>query len=262
MFAAPGGIGGSYAPGSSSGTLADVEVRTEVAREDRGTAVTSRSVWTFDGHGRFRRTPRHGSVPSPATLPHGPWEEFSFAEFIYDRSAVLLRVVPSGRPEGSRGLLSSTVLWTNLDTNPGSLDGPPGPAGEWFAPSPVPADRDLWPGELPFTAFGQYGPDRLDLRVFDQDVYWVDRNGDPHRIDEMGEEYVTNVTTMLFERAVEFHAASVLRECAQNVGDALLGTVSAGLLVDELGVGSLASTDPTVWLASTPLVRRLLRPAS
>jgi hypothetical protein len=50
---------------------------------------------------------------------------------------------------------------------------------ESFPPSPVPSDERLWPGELPFTAFGQVGADHLDLHVFDQDVYWVDRIGAP-----------------------------------------------------------------------------------
>jgi hypothetical protein len=49
------------------------------------------------------------------------------------------------------------------------------PSSSPFPSSPVPSDARLWPTGLPFTAFGQFGDDRLDLRVFDQDVYWVDR---------------------------------------------------------------------------------------
>jgi len=41
-------------------------------------------------------------------------------------------------------------------------------------PSPVPDDTNLWEGEKPFTAFGQWGSGRMDKRVFSQDVWWVD----------------------------------------------------------------------------------------
>jgi hypothetical protein len=38
-------------------------------------------------------------------------------------------------------------------------------------------------GELPFEAFGQFGPGRLDLRVLDQDTRWVDIYAVPHVVD-------------------------------------------------------------------------------
>jgi len=232
-------------------------VRGEVVPGSAGVVVTSRSVWTFDGHGRFRRTARTARTEGPS-VPYGSWGDFVQARFVGDDSAVLLSVLPSGRPPGSFGLLSSTVLWTNLGTGSESLDASFGPAGEWFAPSPVPSDMDLWPGELPFTAFGQFGPDSMDLRVFDQDAYWVDRSGDPHRIESMGREYVENVTRMLLERADEFHVAYQLRECLQSAGDALLGRVNGRVLACSLGIGSVGDVSASAWMRSTPLLRRLL----
>lgn len=226
---------------------------------ERGAVVTDSSLWILDGYGRFRRTPR-GRTGTAHPLAYADWDHFALAEFIADIPGTFrLRVVPLGRPPGSSGLLSGTVRWSNLLIDPLYPDAVPEPATGWFLPSPVPQDAELWPGELPFTAFGQFGPDALDLRVFDQDVYWVDRNGDPHRIDEMGEEYVANVTAMLLGRAAEFHAAATLREVAQSAGDALYGRVSGGMLVEDLGIGSLRGTEPQTWLHSTPLMRRLLR---
>jgi len=227
--------------------------------DDRGVVVTCSSTWVFDGHGRFRRRPRRVDQGPPA-LEYGEWDHFAFAEFVQeDDGSFRLRVVPLGRSPGSIGLVSGPVRWTNLVPDSLYPDALQGPAAAWFPPSPVPQDADLWPGELPFTAFGQFGPDYLDLRVFDQDVYWVDRNGDPHLIDEMGEEYVGNVCGMLLERAAELHAAAMLRECAQSVGDALHGRVSGGVLADALGIGSLQGSDARTWLHSTPLMRRLQR---
>lgn len=64
-------------------------------------------------------------------------------------------------------------------------------------PSPVPADRDLWLGEPPFTRWGQHPHGILDLRVFDQDIWWVDITQQPHRIEEMSDAYVANVIGFL-----------------------------------------------------------------
>jgi hypothetical protein len=123
----------------------------------------------------------------------------------------------------------------------------------------VPSDSDLWPGELPFTAFGQFGNDRLDLRVFDQDRYWVDRHGHPHEIAEMTLGYIENVIVMLDGRAVEFHAATTLRCALQAYGDRLLGRPNGDLLIVAAGAAGIADLDPGVWLESTPLMRALRR---
>ena len=67
---------------------------------------------------------------------------------------------------------------------------------EAYPRSPVPSDRRLWPGELPFTAFGQFGENMLDLRVFGQEVGWVDRRGRPHLIAQISDEYIANVISV------------------------------------------------------------------
>jgi hypothetical protein len=128
-----------------------------------------------------------------------------------------------------------------------------------FPPSPVPLDADPWPGELPFTAFGQFGVDHIDLRVFDQDVYWVDRFGVGHRIDEMPDDYRANVVAFLVERVERFHTATYLRLAIQAAGDALLGRVSGEVLAAEIGAPRIVELDACVWLESTPLMRRLRR---
>ena len=127
-----------------------------------------------------------------------------------------------------------------------------------FPPSPVPGDRPelLWPGELPFTAFGQWGPDRLDLRVFDQDVYWVDRFGTPHRLDEMDVGYLTSVVMHLRENCRYFFIGTLRRHVLQIDGDLELGR-SPVLPVTLPTFGEPLPT-PVAWLDGTPLMRRLL----
>jgi hypothetical protein len=237
----------------------------EISLDTRGAWVTDASVWLLDGHGRYRRSRRAGAPPagrSGGALAHDRWTE---ARAIYviggPGGEPRLRLVPADRPAGACGVLTGSLLWTSidvgLDQDCDTWERFGGPADPWFPPSPVPGDRDLWPGELPFTAFGQFGPDALDLRVFDQDQYWVDRNGDPHRLTEMTAEYLENVAAMLEARASEFHLVMVQRQSVQAIGDALMGTVSGDVLAAELGIGTLDDVTPSAWLASTPLHRRL-----
>ncbi|MCU1393482.1 MAG: hypothetical protein JWM34_1910 [Ilumatobacteraceae bacterium] len=121
--------------------------------------------------------------------------------------------------------------------------------GEW--------NDDLWPGERPFTDFGQFGVDALDLRVFDQTDWWVDRLGRPHRLDEMTDDYRRNVIVFLTSFVDGFHAASALREAATTLGDALLGRVSYALLATDVGAPRTLDLEPISWLEATPLMRRL-----
>ena len=61
-------------------------------------------------------------------------------------------------------------------------------------------DHDTRP-DRPFTDFGQFGSGKLDLRVFLQDEYWVDKDGTGHLITSMSDEYRSNVIRMLLINA-------------------------------------------------------------
>jgi hypothetical protein len=127
-----------------------------------------------------------------------------------------------------------------------------------YPPSPVPSDRDLWPGELPFTAFGQWGEGHLDLRVLDQDVYWVDRHGTPHHLTTMTPTYRASVLAHLLEHVHSYWLATCRREVLQCVGDAWLhGTLGGELMAAALGALRTSDLEPRAWLESTPLMRRL-----
>jgi hypothetical protein len=126
-----------------------------------------------------------------------------------------------------------------------------------YPPSPVPADSDLWPDELPFTAFGQWGQDYLDLRVFEQDTWWVDRTGRPHLLSQMSAEYRANVLAHVIDNAPQFHLGVIRKEAIQMVGDVLYGLPPAELLVIDAGGIGAAGVSAAVWLESTPLVRKL-----
>jgi hypothetical protein len=124
-----------------------------------------------------------------------------------------------------------------------------------LTPSPVPADEFLLPGESPFTDFGQWGPGRMDLRVFDQDVFWVDRLGNPHLLTEMPQEYKLNVLAFLENNVESFYAACFFRAVTQVVSDLALGTKTSHL--PGLDPAAIAELTPLDWLKSTPLYLQL-----
>ena len=129
-----------------------------------------------------------------------------------------------------------------------------------YPPSPVPSDARLWPCELPFTAFGHLGDDKLDLRVFDQDVYWVDRLGVGHRLEVMSREYVQNVVTFLVDIREQYFRATQRPWFIQILGDQFLyGEPGADVLGLGLGGPSWGDLTAEEWLESTPLMRSLRR---
>lgn len=136
---------------------------------------------------------------------------------------------------------------------------PPGrgrPAGDPVR-SPVPSDVDLWPGELPFTAWGQHEAGVLDLRVFDQGQWWVNRQQTPHLVTDMSVEYVEGVIGMLEANAEYFYFMTVRRDLVQRLGDTMLGRISTDTVGECAGVTPLLDLTPHAWLEGSPLMRAL-----
>jgi len=144
------------------------------------------------------------------------------------------------------------------DTSGVNAEASPWRNGPWL-PSPVPSDAVLDEGELPFTAFGQWGEGRMDQRVFDQDVWWVDREGVPHALEAMSPEYVGNVAAMLSSTAVLLHMGALRKVAIEVLIDAANGRPNADVLAVAAGGASTADLTPEGWLEATPLMRRLRR---
>ena len=119
--------------------------------------------------------------------------------------------------------------------------------------SPVPSDARLWEGEAPFTEFGQWEEGKLDLRVFDQDTWWVDRLGRPHLIENMPKDYIDNVIAFLIENEKYFYQGTVMRALLQTTTDILEGLS----ILPGLDPNVLLKMTPHDWLQSTPLYLRL-----
>ena len=123
--------------------------------------------------------------------------------------------------------------------------------------SPVPSDADLWPGELPFTAWRQHEAGILDLRVFDQEQWWVDRYQTPHLLTDMSALHVRRVIDMLESLAEYYYLMTVRRDLLQRLGDEMLGRVSTDIVAESAGATPLRDLTPQAWLEGSPLMRAL-----
>ena len=126
-----------------------------------------------------------------------------------------------------------------------------------YPPSPVPGDQDLWPGELPFTHWGQHPYGTLDLRVFDQGVWWVDIHQRPHRISEMDDAYIRNVIGFLHRHRDYYYRCTLRSSLLRMIEDVLLDQPNTDLLADKAGAPPLSELTPAEWLEGTPLMRAL-----
>ena len=125
-----------------------------------------------------------------------------------------------------------------------------------FPVSPVPSDSDSYYNELPFTAFGQVRKGNLDLRVFEQDIYWVNINGEPFELTEMSQDYLRNVKIHLYADVDSFHLGFIHMKRADNALDTMRGRINDEELAMLLGVG-VDSLAPAEWLALTPLIQKI-----
>lgn len=128
-----------------------------------------------------------------------------------------------------------------------------------YPESPVPSDAYLEEDELPFTAFGQFGPNAMDLRVFEQGKYWVNAQGVPFLLEEMSRDYLLNVMNHLFN-SVDSMYVSILQKYAIDLMIAADSSETGKLPPNHPAVAaalSIHEKKPVEWLNETVLVKRL-----
>lgn len=125
----------------------------------------------------------------------------------------------------------------------------------------VPFDKFLFDFEKPFTDFGQYGFDVLDLRVFQQNIWWVNVNGTPFLIKEMSPEYLSNVLSYLVERVdgyyvgtMKYYAICLLGvKLGAKAGFSMPNNVEEFEVLLKAEIKNIKGQTPLEWLESTPL---------
>lgn len=122
-------------------------------------------------------------------------------------------------------------------------------------PRPAPTGERVWPGERPFTDFGQWGYGHLDLRVFDDgNQIWCDIFGAPHRPRDMTPDYRTNVLAFLESNAPYFHLMTIQRHLIEVYSDLADGRLDPR---DLDRVRALIEVDPVTWITTTSIARAL-----
>lgn len=125
-----------------------------------------------------------------------------------------------------------------------------------YPPSPVPSDAGLAPGELPFTAFGQFGEGHWDIRALEQDVWWVDRQGVSHLLTEMDDRYHRAVIAFVQADAPSLQATTARRYALMSIEHCMAGRLDDSRY-DMMVAKTIMTMSPGEWLESTTLVRKL-----
>lgn len=99
----------------------------------------------------------------------------------------------------------------------------------------------------------------MDLRVIEQDVWWVDIHGDPHLLAEMSPEYLSNVVGHLQVYVLQYFTDVLLKTAYEVIYDSRTGRPNAELLSRAAGGPRITDLTPEEWLESTPLMRELRR---
>ena len=117
-------------------------------------------------------------------------------------------------------------------------------------------DHDAKP-DRPFMDFGQFGPGKLDLHVFLQGEYWVDKDGTGHLITSMSDDYRSNVIGMLLIQAEVLHM-EILILITGMIAGAILNRDADGMeSLKRNEIPLLHIEDSYDFIESTPLMKRL-----
>lgn len=100
-------------------------------------------------------------------------------------------------------------------------------------------------------------PGKFDVRVLNQTVYWINREAEILRLEAMSSVHIHNVIAMLEDNPRHYHFAALV-DAFINIAEGLIdGSPSREVLAYDLTGENLADIPPDVWLASTPLMRRM-----
>lgn len=100
-------------------------------------------------------------------------------------------------------------------------------------------------------------PGRLDLRILDQNAYWVTRGAAVVLIADMSTDHLRNVARMLNDMAMllHLHAMADMILCPEEAADSLVGELATNRLTGSC----IATVAPHDWLRATPLLRQIFQ---
>jgi len=124
--------------------------------------------------------------------------------------------------------------------------------------SPVATDHSLKKG-YPFTDFGVLGEGALDVRVFEQDVFWVDVTGKPYFLIEMPTEYLVNVEAFLRTHQDKFYSEVKATDLEKMTSVANEADELKNMVEDWQNKWESLYDDAEEWLLNTPLHTKITK---
>lgn len=109
----------------------------------------------------------------------------------------------------------------------------------------------------PFTNFGQFGKGSFDLRVFDQDEWWITREGEGRKLDELSNTSLLEIMNFFFNHAEWFYDIYVTNKMIDFVAAHLEGMDEEQIETNLRRVDELGNTKPHEWLSQTLLIRKI-----
>jgi len=102
-------------------------------------------------------------------------------------------------------------------------------------------------------------PGKFDVRIMNQTTFWINREAQILRIDEMSTDHIANVISMLEENPRRYHLAALVDATINILESMIEGRASGEVLAYELTGENPGDIPAEEWLASTPLMRHLRR---
>ena len=112
---------------------------------------------------------------------------------------------------------------------------------------------------LPQAWMFEVQPGKFDVRIMNQTTFWINREAQILRIDEMSTDHIANVISMLEENPRRYHLAALVDATINILESMIEGRASGEVLAYELTGENPGDIPAEEWLAATPLMRHLRR---
>src|SRR5690625_618797 len=91
-------------------------------------------------------------------------------------------------------------------------------------------------------------PGKFDVRIMNQTTFWINREAQILRIDDMSTDHITNVITMLEDHPRRYHLAALVDATINIIDSMVEGRASGEVLLYQLTGQSPGDDSPEQWL--------------
>lgn len=112
--------------------------------------------------------------------------------------------------------------------------------------------------DFPFENFGQFREGTIDIRVFDQDKWWVNYKGEPYLLENTDQETLSSILEFLFNNAEFLYELYITNKLISLIASDIDTESTNEELAKRLAeMDALTGVKPHQWLASSLLSKKL-----